>query len=572
MLAVLAAARGLARHNTWYLASDQFAFLTFADDLEHGRVFHDPSTIDLVAGPLLPKVVAADAYYQTYIYRDGRLYSRYPPGFPLVLAAAELAGGERAAHWLNPLLYLVLLVALGALAARLGPPARRGAVAATAMWGLLVIPAEVHYWGITVVRDLPAHLLALTAVLLAARGASGRAGLALGLATSMRPDAVLWGPSVALVLPRGARRGGDIVRGTLAFLVGALPLFAYNTITQGHPLAFTQGGEFTRTFESALLAWPFGAAGPSLVQGGGFRLANFASTFPEHVRYLADAFGLLGCLAIAVALVGVRRVPLARALGAYVVIGVLFYSCWTHGDARYLVGVSLCLIVLAASALVALAAALADRRASGRTRLAGFAVVVALATTGAVAARDPARGLTALERTSALALAAAAVPGVGALAPALPGIGFAAFGIVRIATSAATPTRFTHDDVARARASIESVVPAGALVLSAPGLGRPAENWTHYTHADMLYLAELPRLLSDANYVAWKCAQVHRRLFVLLGGSDPLPFTVPREWVTTTEVARREGEAVREWFVDPQRAPAGVVLYEATFTFTLPSS
>ena len=30
LVALLVAARGLERHNTWYLASDQYAFLTFA--------------------------------------------------------------------------------------------------------------------------------------------------------------------------------------------------------------------------------------------------------------------------------------------------------------------------------------------------------------------------------------------------------------------------------------------------------------------------------------------------------------------------------------------------------------
>jgi hypothetical protein len=574
---VLAAARGLVRHNTWYLASDQFAFLTFADDLTRGTVFHDPTTIEMVAGPSLARVVAADAYYQTYIYRDGRLYSRYPPGYPLLLAAAKLVGGETLAHWVNPFLYLVLVVVLGTLAGRLAPPAWAGATAAATMWALLVIPVEVHYWGITVVRDLPAHLLALTALLAATSAAPGLAGGLLGLAASIRPDAVLWGPSVALVLGRDAHGLRGIARGTAAFVAGVLPLFAYNTVTQGHPLAFTQGGEFTHTFESTLLAWPLGPGGPSLVQGGAFRLANFPSTFVAHVRYLAGSFGMFVWLAIGALIASTwRRLPLARAVGPYAVIGLLFYSCWSHGDPRYLVGVSLSLIVLAASAMVAIAAWLADERTPARARLIGLAIAVAVLTIGDVWPRDPARGLTALERTSALALAAAVatviVPRLRGLGAILPGVAFAVFGAVRIVTSAGGANGFTGDDVARARAAIESVVPRGALVLSAAGLGRPAENWTHYTHAEALYLAELPRLISDANYVTWKCSTVNRPLFFLLRATDPLPLTMPPTWASATEVARRDGEAVRDWFVDPQKAPSGVVLYSVRLTITPPGS
>src|SRR5215468_8969764 len=54
LLALVVAARGLERHTTWYLASDQFAFLTQADDLRHGRVFHDPGEFAAVASNVPP--------------------------------------------------------------------------------------------------------------------------------------------------------------------------------------------------------------------------------------------------------------------------------------------------------------------------------------------------------------------------------------------------------------------------------------------------------------------------------------------------------------------------------------
>ena len=194
LLALVVAARGLERRTTWYLASDQFAFLTFADDLRHRHVFHDAGSLAVLAAGV-PPGQTVDAYYLTYLWRDGKVFSRYPPGFPLLLALAGALGGERAQHLLNPLLYLVLLVALAWLTWRLldgAPPGLATAAAAATPWALLVIPAEVHYWGITVARDLPAHLLAIGALAAACAGRFSLAGLALGIACTMRPDAILY--------------------------------------------------------------------------------------------------------------------------------------------------------------------------------------------------------------------------------------------------------------------------------------------------------------------------------------------------------------------------------------------
>jgi len=562
----MAAARGLVRYNTWYLASDQFAFMTFADDLARGKVFHDPGTVETLAGPGLPREAAADAYYQTYIFRDGRLYSRYPPGYPLLLAAVGLVGGESARHWLNPVLYLVLIVVLGRLAARLvdGAP---WVAAATTMWAVLVIPVEVHYWGITIARDLPAHLLALLAVLRALSSAPVSCGLLLGLAATIRPDAALWAIPAGLAFPRTARTVPVVLGGGLAFALGLVPLLAYNTITQGHPLAFTQGSEFRGFFQSALGGPAFFADGVSFVSGGGFRLKNFPDTFPAHVRYLAASFGVFLWIATGFLVVAaVRREMIARVLGSYVVIGLLFYSCWGHGDPRYLVGVSLSLIVTASVGLLRNARWLGDATASTSRRLVALIVIAGALALGGFLPRDPARGLTALERTTAVGLVVAAATsfvGARALATLVPALAFAGFGIARILASEGTPDTFRAADVARARAAIEAVVPPGSLVLTSPALGRPAENWTYYTDVDAHYVGELERLFSDANLVTYRCTEAGRRLFLLLRPAEPLPLTILPRFTAVREVARRDAAGARDWFVDPRRAPGGAVLYEA---------
>ena len=85
-VALWVAADGLVRLNTWYLASDQFAFLTFSRDLREGTVFHEDPSWRLIA----PKSrLTFDALAQTYFWRDGKLFSRYPPGFPALLAVDD---------------------------------------------------------------------------------------------------------------------------------------------------------------------------------------------------------------------------------------------------------------------------------------------------------------------------------------------------------------------------------------------------------------------------------------------------------------------------------------------------
>lgn len=541
LLALVVAARGLERRTTWYLASDQFAFLTFADDLRHGSVFHDAVIVRRMF-PSVPAHVAVDALFQTYIYRDGLLYSRYPPGFPMLLAVTGAIGGEYAEHLLNPLLYLVLLAALG-----IGVGQLAGAGAGVAvMWAMLVVPVEVHYWGITVARDLPAHLLALTAVWMAWRGWTTAAAFALGFAATIRPDAVLWGLAVGAVA-RGISLG-TIVRGAIAFFVGLMPLLVYNTITQGHPLAFTQGSEFRN-----LLATPRPPVVVDLVSGGAFRLSHLRETLPVHVFYLWNAFGLL--LVPALAALGWatwRRSPIAGAFGPYAVVAFVFYSCWGHGDGRYLVGVVLCLLALTAIGLAGACRWIAD---AGAKR--GIAAVLAIALVVAAASwRESGQRVRPLE----LALTGAAVASLvvpASVAAVAPATAFAVMGVYRMARGSGARDPFQAPQVERARATIEALVPSGSLVLTTPGLGRPGENISHYTHADAVYIGETGLMRSSPARAARTVLGAGDNVFLLLRTIDPLPFGGD-----IREVARRDGPTLYDWFSDPARAPLGAVLYE----------
>ena len=83
-LVLLAGAVGLVllwtvQRTTWYLAIDQFGYLTFARDLASGSARHDWELLPALK-PLLP-ATDVDVYAQTYVRRGDALYCRYAPGF-----------------------------------------------------------------------------------------------------------------------------------------------------------------------------------------------------------------------------------------------------------------------------------------------------------------------------------------------------------------------------------------------------------------------------------------------------------------------------------------------------------
>ncbi len=564
-LALSVAARGLERRNTWYLASDQFAFLTFADDLQHGRVFHDPATLALLAADV-PPGETADAYYQTYLWRDGRLWSRYPPGFPLLLAGATTIGGGRAAHLVNPLLYLGLLAILAWLPrVLLGGGAVAAGTAAAVPWALLVLPTEVHLWGITIARDLPAHLLALAAIGFACTRRFGLAGLLLGLACTVRPDALLYAASLGAVALVVRPPPGAVVRGTVAFCAGVAPLLAYNTLSQGHPLSFTQGMELRQSRGPLPVLQAAASLVPPLVSGGGFRLAHLPHVLPQNLHHLAAALGPFLLPAAGMLGAGLRdHRLLTAALLPYLILAVPFFSCWGRSDPRYLLGAVVALLLAATAGTVAWCVILVDPARSRKTRL---GLLVATATVLLLAPvvlppRPHRRPVELAAGAAAIAAGAAALVPVtarvarklGALAPALA---FASVGLARVVTSHGARDPFQSPQVAAARTALEGLLPAGALVLTTPALGRPAENVTHYTHADAHYDGELAILRTTPAAVARRALAADRRVFLLLPSwmPPPLPAAVLRE------VSRRRGDQLAAWFIDPAHT-AEAVLFE----------
>src|SRR5262245_60972640 len=94
---------------SWYLAVDQLGYLLYARDLLAGHLFHHWPPADALATRLPDPT---DVLAQSYLWHKGQLYSRYAPGFPLILAVWTGLFGANAAFALNPLLFLAVLATL----------------------------------------------------------------------------------------------------------------------------------------------------------------------------------------------------------------------------------------------------------------------------------------------------------------------------------------------------------------------------------------------------------------------------------------------------------------------------
>lgn len=76
------------------------------------------------------------------------------------------------------------------------------------------------------------------------------------------------------------------------------------------------------------------------------------------------------------------------------------------------------------------------------------------------------------------------------------------------------------------------------------------------------YVGELPLLFADRGAVVARHLIAGRRVFFLLRNEDRDTLRETRRLDPTRAVARARGEQLYDWFVDPERAPLGAVLYE----------
>jgi hypothetical protein len=510
---------------TWYLAVDQFGYLRFANDLLQGRVHHEWPPIHAIAKYLPPQT---DVLVQTYIWDEGRLYSRYAPGFPIILAAWIGLFGNDAAAMLNPTLFLGLLVTLMVIQWRLARSLWRGTIAAALV---VLCPTLIYLWALTATRDLSAHFFAFIGLaVLVGRGALGArgllgAGLALGFAGSIRPDAVLYLiPASILALGRWwperstAVLGRWIALGALGVSLGLAPSLAFYWVATGNPFVPTQAVELKRLFvpktpvqpavPGVKVGYPPGWRGGTIerVQGGGLRLSNLRTTLPGNLEKIEDAYGpLLLALAGMGAVVGLYLRPaFTGAFLAYLLVAVPFFSCWARPDHRYLIGVWLVMPMLITEGAIGtldLVHRLARLGAVTWARL--LAAVVAVVTIVAYVWGDPADQLPPIPDLTALLagligaslVAAACLPARRVTIAAVPliAMALAALSGTRSMASLESRASFQRPQAMRAAATFRQAVGTNAVVITLEDVGRPMENIEYYAGVHSLYFTDLQR-------------------------------------------------------------------------------
>ena len=596
VLAVLLVQKGRALEEkvTWYLAVDQFGYATFAHDLLHGRVFHEWTPAEALKTRLPPRT---DVLVQTYVWDHGRLYSRYAPGFPILLAGWLALFGDDGAHYLNPLLFLAVVLLVIALQRRLFHSRWRALMGGA----LLVLFAgngfsgsNVNLWGLTLTRDILAHAVALAGlVLLVPWGArrlgplrAAAAGLALGFTVSIRPDGALYlVPATLLALARWRReraRGGVLARalaaGSLGVALGVAPSLAFYWAATGNPLRPTQSmeaqdllSETSRPGTAVAMAddvkvaypppapgWHGGTVMP--VQGGGLRLANFPRTFKGNWQLIQATYGpiflVLAMWGACVALVLRRMVFLLTV--PYVALAVLLYSCWTRPDMRYLIGMNALLSVLVVEGLVGsfdLLRLIARRRDEWQpVAFAGGIGVLLLGVmslqTSPPAAIAPSQ-LGAFVRTIPWLVPGAAAVGLlvaagwprrraaGIVAPVL-GLVLAAAAIAGDTSTLGHRASFQRPEMTYARENLRRLVPPRAVVITTEDVGRPAENIEYYAGIHALYLTDLTR---------WRLSVHDAAALLLRSGMPPylfIPFTQPDREQMLAQLAEFQVEQVAD--------------------------
>lgn len=521
---------GILAKITWYLAVDQYGYLAFAHDLMHGRIFHHWPPLDALA-PQLPSRV--DMLVQTYVYDAGKLYCRYAPGFPMVLAAWLTVFGDDGANYLNATIYMSLLVLLIAFQVRIFKSAWR-ALIGTAL--VVLFPTTLHLWALTLTRELATYLPAMVGLYLLlplekhplTPRRVAAAGLALGFAGSVRPEALIYLLPAFLLAAIWLYRERTGIRpvattlgvGALAVFIGLTPFLAYNWAATGSPFRPTQGMEipiFTAPvtppppLPKPRIGFPPGAwRGSSTfsVQGGGLRLSHLPETLPGNVALIRAAYGdlMLVIAALGAVIALLRRRTLFAATVPYMILALLFYSCWSKPDARYLCGIFLMLPMLIVEGTLGtldLAHRLAHKDAlAGRSLALGLGALLFAGTW--MFFPEGERGALS---TITIMIMIAGVAGVSAIAAGAeprrrlttvvaPVLALGLVGVLAWRAPDAIERRasFQGPEMRRARETFNKAVRPGAVVITTEDVGRPAENIDYYSGvARAFYFTDLDR-------------------------------------------------------------------------------
>jgi hypothetical protein len=312
------------------------------------RVDRTDILLALLLGGLALAVRLAGWRFQEIVSVDGTSYIRLakmllggphyltaqPPGYPvLMLPALALLGGDGVvAARLTALVCGVALVVAFYLFAR--PALGRGGAAAGAVV-LALTPLAIRY-SLTTMSEAPYTLVALLAVLAAARERPSAAAVFGGLSFHVRPEGLVL--SVALALLHGWRPRVWLRFALVFLLVGVVPAVTFNGVTSGDWTLTRKGINIVpdspvlnESIEGrvAVADRSLGMT-DRLARFGGDALRSWPGRFGAEIGHLAGAFGvplLLAALAGLVLTVRARRSPeLLAAAGLVQLLFVPFFA------------------------------------------------------------------------------------------------------------------------------------------------------------------------------------------------------------------------------------------------------
>jgi hypothetical protein len=317
---------------------------------------------------------------------DGfRIVPQYPPGLPLLMAAAKLAAGQCAMFWVVPLCGGVLVAATYAIGLRIGRPL----VGIAAAWIVATSPT-VLFMAIAPMSDVPAAAawaIAVACALGETTAAAAAGGLASAVAILIRPNLV---PLAAAVLcwlgwrdrqeRRRAPRRATAVAFAATAALGAIVIAVIDARLYGSPLA--TGYDLT----------------------DGFALRYVGTNLRRYGGWLATVETPLACAGLAAlawpsaALWPTRASRRARRLFAWIALVVwAIYLLYVPWDAWWYLRFLLPTFPMMAIGTASIVAALAARAPLAWRRVAAAAVVAALGVEGVLQAAkrdafDAARG------------------------------------------------------------------------------------------------------------------------------------------------------------------------------------
>ena len=240
LLSVSVVAIGVAYSSRVAAGSDPYGYVSQAELWMRGQLIQTDPLAYTLANRVSPHVFAPLGY-QVGPTR-GSIVPLYPPGLPLLMAAAGLAFGRGAIFLVVPVCG-GLLVALTYAVGRFVGDRFTGLVSAS----LVAAHPSFLLQLIQPMSDVPAAAAWAAAVVLGSWGSGPWPALASGLAASLalliRPNLVPLAGAVALLvfLRRGPRRLGNVAAFAAGLVPGTVALAAVNQALYGSPFRFGYG-------------------------------------------------------------------------------------------------------------------------------------------------------------------------------------------------------------------------------------------------------------------------------------------------------------------------------------------